>query len=416
MSNARFASVLGAVLALAAGGCAASDVRPQSPEVVYTAVAGARHAGCGVSTTGEVWCWDATGSFRVPGVSDAVDIVVSSDRACALLRAATVACWSTRAPSRRARAVAGLHGVRKLERGLSLGYALLSSGKIVRITRDDRLGSEVNGVDAAVGFSVDGLHGAAVDGRGRLLVWAEGGPRADSHYYDYRVEGRSRLAPGVDDAVEVRVGRARSCVRHRSGAVSCWVHAGNEEAAQTLFLAVALEEGSELDLEATELHGACAPQAGGGITCRAEEESSFLDVEPGFEAAYAVGAALGGSARFRQGLDLSLRAVLFRSYGGASGPLVGGHLFTGFGSYPTTTGLELGLAGKNESSRHIPFPTVTWGLGLGPEVRVDPELGWGASARVSGGVDPVQVGVRLIAIAAPNADATLLFTIGAARF
>jgi hypothetical protein len=113
---------------------------------------------------------------------------------------------------------------------------------------------------------------------------------------------------------------------------------------------------------------------------------------------------------------MSLRAVFFHSYGGTTGPLVGGHLFTEPGSSSTTTGLELGLGGKNESSRHLPFPTVTWGLGLGPEVRVDPEIGWGGSARISGGADPVQAGVRLIAIAAPNPEAMLFFTIGAARF
>jgi hypothetical protein len=137
--------------------------------------------------------------------------------------------------------------------------------------------------------------------------------------------------------------------------------------------------------------------------------------EPGFEAAYALGGAVGDRSGFRQGFDGSVR-LAFLETGKDAGPLLGAHTFVGFNPHPTAAGVEFGLAGKREPSRHSPLAAVNWGISVGPEVRVDPDIGWGASARISGGPDPVQLGVRLIAIAAPHSEVMLLTTIGFARF
>jgi hypothetical protein len=137
------------------------------------------------------------------------------------------------------------------------------------------------------------------------------------------------------------------------------------------------------------------------------------DFGMGFHAAY----FLGPGARepvFRHGGDFFLGAGSFDSRGNRDGlwssgrgQMVGVSAVLGIGDRPKYVIPEFA------SAEHTTLAGV--GAAMGVVARTD-EKGWGLSFRVSGDALLLQVGVRVILIAAPKTDAQLAFTFGFGRF
>jgi hypothetical protein len=135
----------------------------------------------------------------------------------------------------------------------------------------------------------------------------------------------------------------------------------------------------------------------------------------GGHAAYAIGAAVGNGAGFRQGLDLGVMAGL-KSYDGGSssglpserrGLVFGASSLIGFGKYPSYVAGEIGGGADNAFTG--------WFCVFGPAVRVDPTAGAGLGLRLGGDVVLIQAALHLLVIVAPDPEITFALTVGFGR-
>jgi len=236
---------------------------------------------CVVTTTGEVWCRggsvDDGSDVLVPppssvgeasriAVPPARQVVVSQTAACALLRDGGVRCWGIDATgvlgdgdgapddcdgspcARSPVAVVGLPAGDAVVQ-LSLhaealaanACARLASGRVVcwGAGGGGGLGTgalspiyahapqdPVAGIDDAVSISTYFVNTCAVRAGGRVACW--GGAFGALGYLTGDICGAFPCSPlpgevvGVDDAIEVAVGRGFACARLRNGRVRCW--------------------------------------------------------------------------------------------------------------------------------------------------------------------------------------------------
>jgi hypothetical protein len=126
---------------------------------------------------------------------------------------------------------------------------------------------------------------------------------------------------------------------------------------------------------------------------------------------YSIGAAASSMGVFRQGLDVGVMAGTQSTTGSSigmwdshEGMIFGASGLIGFHAYPSYVIGEIGW-GKDT--------TLAGGAWLvGPVVRVDPQAGGGAGGRITFSLLIFEVGVRVIAIAAPSPEVQAALMVG----
>jgi alpha-tubulin suppressor-like RCC1 family protein len=221
-----------------------------------------------VAADGEVYCWGAdelgqtghgtvSGEPQMPaavvGVSDAVDVAVGSEHACALDAHGFVWCWGNNAhgelgsapsePRGVAGPVEGLGNIVDLSAGLGFTCAVDDGGRVWCWGRNDaaQLG-DPTGEDRGEPRPVEGLRARrvsagflnacaiALDG----VVWCWGVNAIDFGDFPEDGEGHEVVAharpTSLRGIVEIAPGpRRHSCARTTAGKIVCWGQGGRPE-------------------------------------------------------------------------------------------------------------------------------------------------------------------------------------------
>lgn len=180
----------------------------------------------------------------VPGLSNALDVVVGDQHACALLRDRTVRCWGRNASGQLGDgtttdhttpiAVAGLTNVVQIVAGESHTCARASNGT-VSCWGSNAYG-QASGSAAPTSETRPHLIAALVDavdlasrGDSACAVLRGGGARCWGANFAGQLGDGSRVAratpvavSGLTDAVQIAMGGNASCARTRGGTVTCW--------------------------------------------------------------------------------------------------------------------------------------------------------------------------------------------------
>ncbi|MEM1034902.1 MAG: hypothetical protein AAGN82_31470 [Myxococcota bacterium] len=285
----------------------ATTTAKSSPAYVQVAI-GHQHA-CALTGEGKLVCWGAKTSLGLK-VGDkqppnqlkpaplaalasekVVSVVTEFDSTCVITDAEEAHCWQGGVDPKPAAKVSGVAGVKHLDVGLSHTCAVLEDGtmRCWGFNSDGSLGGgnaefaegpvTVAGVAKAVEAGAGGSHSCARLETGKVVCWG-------GHRYGQLGDGNKKensLEPvevaGITDAAQLSVHGDGSCVRHATGAVSCWGQLGDDDTGapkkvEGLPAVVDVDVGSQF---------ACAREQNGTLWC-------WGDIETG-----AIGAATDGT-------------------------------------------------------------------------------------------------------------------------
>jgi alpha-tubulin suppressor-like RCC1 family protein len=249
---------------------------------------------CAVLASGHVDCWGSNsdgalgngshGSLsespvEVTGITDAVQVAVGHNHACAVLLSGRVDCWGAKTieaidwPSYTPVEVPGIDNATQATVGRSHSCALLSTGRVKCWEEDfhDELGDgrtgrasetpvEVHGVTGASKIAAGEEHTCALLSTGHIACW---GGNQEGQLGD-GTTGTSSLATevsGVRDAISLAAGGADSCAVTSTRRVECW---GNNYYGQFDDGTI---RGSDIPVEAHDLTGVAELAVAGSFTC-----------------------------------------------------------------------------------------------------------------------------------------------------
>lgn len=274
---------------------------PSVTDATAVSLAGEGNVGrCVVRGNGTVAC-GSTSLSAVPGISDAVDVTVGDDHACAVLASGPVLCWGTdrsgvlgNGPAgsssvpgpvvgitnatKVTSASGGAHACALLADGSATCWGANGSGQLGDGTRmEQQTPVPVAGLDALVDIDAGAGHTCATRADGTATCWGAGtGGRLGS-----RSELNSATPVpvlGLADAVRVGAGSFSTCAVLDDGSARCWgdntagqLGAGRQARASALVPVSGLTDA--IDVAAGSAPGSdgygvrCAVRAAGSVGC-----------------------------------------------------------------------------------------------------------------------------------------------------
>ena len=253
-------------------------------------------------------CWDTRLTLRpsaVPGAelarvapSNSREIVITSDRACAIDRTDAVWCWGdndsgqlgdgTRKPAKTPRRVRGLADVTAVALGRSMTCALTRSGAVACWGFDDARSAYqtqpagVHGLKQVVELAAGYGHACARRSDGTVWCWGYNryGQLGDGTQKDRAHPVR---VAGLAGAVELAAGDYHTCARVHDGSVWCWGNGwGGEDGTEDRLLRparVAEIRGASAILASPQ--GFVAAQRNGAfVSCRYHVEPNESEASP----------------------------------------------------------------------------------------------------------------------------------------
>jgi alpha-tubulin suppressor-like RCC1 family protein len=196
------------------------------PPVAAFALAGERS--CARLIDGHVWCWnvppgldfnygDAVGTGdgnikkprEVAGLSDVIDLAVSTTHACAVARGGALWCWGKGKDGQMGDGKSGGGQVDHDGKGTFLdGYTLLKPARVPSIGPVARVAVSTGATCAALETGAVSCWGA--NGWGQLGAG------------DKKPRTRPAEVPSLTDAVSIAMGESHTCALSKAGAVTCW--------------------------------------------------------------------------------------------------------------------------------------------------------------------------------------------------
>ena len=250
----------------------AASRKPVTGLAPPVAVGLGQHTTCSCDQLGQAWCWGrnvegelglgtasdgATMPVQVPGITDCAQITGGADHTCLLhAQDGTVSCWGSNANGQLGQPAS------------ANGSCSESTGSPVPcILSPTKVPGLANVADIHAGDQYSCARGSDMT----VSCWGE---NSSGQLGDGTTTSRATPAPVKNlgaDVVELSTGRWFSCVRHQSGAVSCW---GSNSSGQlgngntnNSSVPVAVNGVTDaLALAAGHQH-ACALRSGGAVWC-----------------------------------------------------------------------------------------------------------------------------------------------------
>ena len=203
--------------------------------------AGSAHT-CALHLDGEVSCWgdgsegqmgdgtteSSSSPQRVPGLADVAAISSGSHTSCAIHSDGSVSCWGWGfAPS--PQKIDGVEQIVTISIGTYYLCAVSTGGQVYCwpfIVTVEPI--PVPRIDDAVAVSVGDRNACVLHSDGGVSCWGENNSLGQLGDGTTRPRSTPKRLFGIDDAVAVTAsmqsldGEAHACVRHATGAVSCW--------------------------------------------------------------------------------------------------------------------------------------------------------------------------------------------------
>jgi len=211
---------------------------------------------CAALDSGEVYCWGVgfTGQLgqpnifeqlaprRVDGISDVVDLTLTSLASCAARRDGTVWCWGS---------------------GSAVGNGDVDASSVPP--------TRVAGLDRVIQVTSSLSFVCALRDAGDVWCWGPAWRGAfGAGYAEFGAVASPVRVPDVDDIVQISAGRGYNCALRNDGRVSCW---GNNESGK---LGLGFESGRELPTLVPGLANIVQLGAGYGHTCALRQDGVVL--------------------------------------------------------------------------------------------------------------------------------------------
>ena len=184
-----------------------------------TRISSDRFTTCTVLSTGGIQCWgaadrktlgngaaiseNATFPVDVTGISNAVQVAVGNEGACAVLQDESVKCWGQNT------------------------WGILGNGTFT----DSATPVDVSNLNGIVQVDVGNIHACALGKGGRVQCWGNNGNgRLGSDLSDRSRQDRSNVpvdVPGLSGVVALAIGSFHSCALLNSGGIKCWGSGSN---------------------------------------------------------------------------------------------------------------------------------------------------------------------------------------------